>query len=102
MAGAEESTFRRNAFRDRELNVGQVFILRVVTMHKFRVGQLVEFRRSAPAINRHGVFVVTKQLPGTGLGSPPEYRLVGEHDHLQRAASEPELQAASIALKVAS
>lgn len=62
-----------------------------VPMHKFGLGELVEFRLNKRPWER-GLFVVKKLLPGAA--AVPEYRIKSTGEPFERSATEGELQEA--------
>ena len=61
-------------------------------MHKFEVGQIVEFRPQDRSGALSGPYLVTKQLPGSD--HDPEYRIKSEREAHQRVARQSQLRAA--------
>lgn len=61
-------------------------------MHKFEVGQIVEFLPQDRSGALSGPYLVMKQLPGSG--DDPEYRIKSEREAHQRVARHSQLRAA--------
>ena len=59
--------------------------------YKFKIGDIVTFRRRASPTAPSDAFEVIKQLPGT---EEPEYHVKSAHEPHQRIARESELEKA--------
>jgi hypothetical protein len=66
----------------------------VIRMHRFNVGQLVQFRpdRGDLGSAARGLYQVTKRLPHNGHDY--EYRIKSQHEEHERIAKEGQLSSA--------
>lgn len=62
-------------------------------MHKFRTGQIVQFRPDPHSDAPRGTYEVTKQLPYNGRDY--EYRIKSMHELHERTAMESQLSSTS-------
>ena len=64
----------------------------VITMHKFTIGQIVQFRPDRFSDAPRGPYELTKRLPHNG--TEYEYRIKSAHEEHERIAKEKQLSSA--------